>query len=327
MENDVICAAVNVKKYFAARMRSRLFGKRRYVHAVDGVSFEISKGETFGLVGESGCGKTTLANLVMRLEQFDSGDIIIKGKALSTLNRKQRNELCRQVQMIFQDPYTSLSPLKDISYSLREPLAIHNLYDNGRTRMEKVREMLETVGLPTSEDFLEKRPMELSGGQQQRVGFARALLLEPDFMVCDEPVSMLDASLKAEIIALLMKLKQEKELTYLFITHELGVAYAICDRIAVMYTGKLVELGTADNIVNEPLHPYSQLLLEAIPPLHPDPKWASNILEGEVPHFIEPPSGCRFHPRCRYAKNICKVEEPDLKEVVPGHYVACYEVL
>jgi oligopeptide/dipeptide ABC transporter ATP-binding protein len=294
------------------------------MHAVDGVSFEVNKGEAFGIVGETGCGKTTVGRLMLRLEKPDSGEILFRGDNISKFNRKQTKMLRRQAQMVFQDPFSSLNPMKDVFWCIAEPLRVHKIYNDSRTIKEKVCEMLETVGLPL--DFQPKLPDELSGGEKQRVGIARALILGADFVVCDEPVSMLDASIKAGIIALLVKLKQQRALTYVFITHELSVAYTICDRIAVMYAGKIVELANVEQIIKEPLHPYTRLLVDAIPPLYPDARWGSTIPRGEVPYFIEPPSGCRFHPRCGHARDICKVEEPNLEEVTRGHYVACDKV-
>ena len=316
----------NLVKLFVLKKRGQFFGQRIHVHAVDDISFEVQKGKTYGVVGESGCGKTTLARLLMHLEKPTSGQMLFKGEDITKYNRKQMKALRRKMQMIFQDPFGALNPVRTILNIVAEPIRVHNMYRGKREERDKVRELLETVGLQTSDEMLQKRPNELSGGERQRVGIARALILGPEFIVADEPVSMLDASIRADIISLIMKLKAEKDLTYFFITHEFGVARAICDRIAVMYAGKMVEVANADDIVHKPLHPYAELLIEAIPPLMPDENWGKNIdIEGEVPYFTEPPPGCRFHLRCPYIMDICKEEEPDLVEGAPGHFVACHK--
>lgn len=320
---ETVLKVVNLRKLFPAK-KSSLFKGKQFIHAVDDVSFDIKKGETFGIVGESGCGKTTLGRLILRLVEPTSGKIFFKDQDIVLLNRSETKRLRRQMQMIFQDPYSSLDPRKNILNIIAEPLRVHNIAKNGSTIKGKVQESLRLVDLPTSESFLAKVPDELSGGERQRVGVARVLVLGAEFIVADEPVSMLDASVKAEVASLLMGLKQKIGLTYIFITHEIGLAYYICDRIAVMYLGKIVELGKAEEIINEPLHPYTRLLMEATPPLHPDDKWGKNVLErGELPFSIEPPSGCRFHPRCSQAQDVCKAKEPELVEVRGGHYVAC----
>jgi peptide/nickel transport system ATP-binding protein len=311
----------NVYKYFAVRMRKGVFGKKRYVHAVDGVSFDINKGETFGLVGETGCGKTTIGRLLLGLEKPDRGQIFFQGIDISGFGSRQMKALRREAQMIFQDPFSSLNPMKDIYWCIAEPLKVHGIYSSQSEVRDKVSEMLETVGLP--QEFHSKLPDELSGGEKQRVGVARALSIGANFIVCDEPVSMLDASIKAGVVSLLMKLKRQMNLTYIFVTHELGAAYAICDRLAVMYTGRMVELASTEKIIKEPLHPYTKLLIDANPPLIPDESWGSTIPAGEVPFFIEPPLGCRYHPRCPKAQDRCKEEDPSLVEAAPGHYVAC----
>jgi len=322
---NVVVKANNIYKYFRVRTRSGFRGKRRYVHAVDGVDFEVTKGQTFGLVGETGCGKTTIGRLLLRLEKLDRGEIYLKGTDISHIGSRKMKEMRRHAQMIFQDPFSSLNPMKNIFWAIAEPLRVHGINNDGSGIKEKVSEMLDTVGLP--QDFASKLPDELSGGEKQRVGIAQALALGADFIVCDEPVSMLDASIKAGIVSLLMKLREKFDLTYVFITHELGVAYGICDRIAVMYAGKIVEMATTEQIIKEPLHPYTKLLIDASPPLIPDESWGSSIPTGEVPFYIEPPSGCRFHPRCFNAEDKCKEEEPSLEEAAPGHFVACEKFL
>jgi len=316
----------NLVKYFALKKRGQFFGRRLHVHAVDDVSFEVEKGKTYGIVGESGCGKTTLARLLMHLEKPTSGQMLFKGEDTAKFNRKQMKALRRQMQMVFQDPYGSLNPVRTILNVIAEPIKVHKIYHSKQDVEDKVREVLEAVGLSSSDELLQKRPNELSGGERQRVGIAASLILEPEFIIADEPVSMLDASIRAEIISLMLKLKNERDLTYFFITHEFGMARAICDRISVMYAGKIVEVANADAIVDRPLHPYTQLLIEAIPPLHPDENWGKNIdIEGEVPYFTEPPPGCRFHLRCPNVKDVCKEEEPELVEAAPDHFVACHK--
>ena len=320
---DTIYRVEKLKKLFPVKRRSIFERTRRFIHAVDLVTFDIKKGETFGIVGESGCGKTTLARMLLRLEEPTSGKIFFKGQDITSVDRQELKNLRKKMQMIFQDPYSSLDPRKTIQNLVAEPLKVHKVVQD-MTREEKVKEALALVDLPTTEDFLGKVPDELSGGQRQRVGIARALILGAEFIVADEPVSMLDASVKAGITSLLIDLKQRIGLTYVFITHEIGLAYYTCDRIAVMYLGKIVELGKAEEVIRKPLHPYTQLLMEAIPPLQPDEQWGKTITErGELPLFVEPPKGCRFHPRCPAAKDQCTMDEPELNEITKGHHVAC----
>jgi len=322
---ETIYRVEELKKHFPVKRKGIFERTRRYIHAVDEVSFNINKGETFGIVGESGCGKTTLARMLLRLEEPTSGKIFFKGQDITSVDRRELKNLRKKMQMIFQDPYSSLDPRKTIHNLVAEPLKVHKVVQD-MTREEKVKEALALVDLPTTEDFLGKVPDELSGGQRQRVGIARALILGAEFIVADEPVSMLDASVKAGITSLLIDLKQRIGLTYVFITHEIGLAYYTCDRIAVMYLGKIVELGKAEEVIRKPLHPYTQLLMEAIPPLQPDEQWGKTITErGELPLFVEPPKGCRFHPRCPAAKDPCSMDEPELKEITQGHQVACLE--
>lgn len=323
---ETIFRAVDLRKLFPVRRGSLFKRTRRFIHAVGGVSFEIEKGETFGIVGESGCGKTTLARVLLRLIEPTSGKIFFKDKEITSLNRAAMKRLRGQMQMIFQDPFSSLNPRKNIFDIIAEPLRVHKVYKNGSAIREKVEESLKSVELPSSESFMSKRPDELSGGERQRVGISRALIVKPELIVADEPVSMLDAIVKAGITSLMMGLKDKIGLTYIFITHEMSLAYYICDRIAVMYLGKVVELGKAEDVIKMPLHPYTRLLVEAIPPLYPDDEWGRTILErGELPLSIELPRGCRFHPRCSQAEDDCKMEEPRLVEVRPGYYVACHK--
>ena len=320
---ETIYRVEELKKLFPVKRRSFFQRTRRYIHAVDDVSFDIKKGETFGIVGESGCGKTTLARMLLRLEEPTSGKIFFKGRDITSVDRRELKNLRKKMQMIFQDPYSSLDPRKTIHNLVAEPLKVHKVVED-MTREEKVKEVLALVDLPTTDDFMGKVPDELSGGQRQRIGIARAIILGAEFIVADEPVSMLDASVKAGITSLMIDLKQRIGLTYVFITHEIGLAYYTCDRIAVMYLGKIVELGNAEEVIRKPLHPYTQLLMEAIPPLQPDEQWGKTVTErGELPLFVEPPKGCRFHPRCPAAKDRCTMDEPELKEITQGHHVAC----
>ncbi|MCX6013084.1 MAG: ABC transporter ATP-binding protein [Chloroflexi bacterium] len=320
---DSYFKVVQLKKLFPIKKRGQFFGKRQYLHAVDGVDLEVKKGKIYGVVGESGCGKTTLARLVMQLEKPTSGQMFFKGEDITNISRSQMKELRRHMQMIFQDPFGSLNPVMTIFNTVAEPVYVHHLSHNKSETKDMVRKALETVGLHSTDELLNKRPGELSGGERQRVGIARALILKPEFIVADEPVSMLDASIRADIISLLMKLRTEKDLTYFFITHELGVAKVICDRIVVMYAGRIVEVANAKDIIDDPLHPYTKLLIDSIPPLCPDDTWAGKISEGEVPYFTEPPPGCRFKVRCPIFNDNCEKEDPKLREVKAGHFVAC----
>ena len=295
--------------------------KHRFINAVDDVSFQIEKGETFGVVGESGSGKTTLARLLLRLIEPTQGELFFKENNIAALNPADMKSMRRRMQMIFQDPYSSLDPRKTILQIIAEPLKVHKLGNHHEIK-EKVRDALAFVDLPTSDDLLRKLPGELSGGQRQRIGIARALVIHPEFVIADEPVSMLDASVKAGIISLMMDLKEKIDLTYLFITHEIALAYHICDRIAVMYLGELVEQGDVTDVIRRPAHPYTQLLIEAVPPLTPDENWANKAFGAS--NFQQQPSGCKFYNRCSRAKAICQTERPTLQEIEKGHLVACH---
>jgi len=320
---DALFSAINLSKTFKLKKRSRGLGSHRFVKAVDDITFDVGTGETFGIVGESGCGKTTTARMIMQLEKATSGQMIFEGIDMTTLKSKQIKNMRRHVQMIFQDPYGSLNPVKTIFYLVAEPLKIHNVYNSKSELKDKVRETLNIVGLPSTDDILAKRPDELSGGERQRVGIAKALVLDPEFIVADEPVSMLDASVRAGIVNLMLELKELKKLTYVFITHEFDVAYAICDRIAIMYAGSIIELASADEIIHSPLHPYTKLLLDAVPPMRPDKNWGNNIAMGECAYYIQVPSGCKFQARCSEINEGCTGERPPLVERSPGHFVAC----
>ena len=291
------------------------------VKAVDGVTLDIRPGETLGLVGESGCGKSTLGRLVLRLEEPTSGDILFEGRSILLLGKDQMRGLRREMQIIFQDPFSSLNPRKNVAHIVGEPLLVHGMRDR-RERDARVRELLEVVGL--KREHMRRFPHQFSGGQRQRIGVARAPALNPKLIVCDEAVSALDVSIQSQVINLLQDLQEEFGLTYLFISHGLNVVEHISDRVAVMYLGKLVELAEAEALCREPLHPYTQALLSAAPVPDPRRKGKRTILLGDVPSPIEPPPGCRFHTRCPHAEALCREEEPALGDLAPGHGVACH---
>ena len=314
-----------LKKYFEIRksfLETLVSRKREFIKAVDGISFEVGKGEVLGLVGESGCGKTTTGRVILRLEEPTEGRAFFDDIDLFSLNGEELRKMRRRMQIIFQDPYASLNPRMKVGEIIANPLKIHGLSE-GREK-DTVLEFLEMVGLTPAEDFYNSYPHQLSGGQRQRVAIARALVLHPEFIVADEPVSMLDVSVRATILDLMMKLKEKMGLTYLFITHDLATAKYVCNRVAVMYLGKIVEMGSIDRVFEEPLHPYTKALLSAIPIPDPTVKRERLVIGGEVPNPINPPPGCRFHPRCPFATERCKQEEPQLVEVEKGHKVACH---
>lgn len=314
----------NLKKYFEIKSG---FSKK-YVHAVENVTFNINKGETFGLVGESGCGKTTLGRTILKLHEPTSGKIYYDGEPIfdstnPSLN-KSMGPFRRKMQIIFQDPSASLDPRMTVGEIVAEALDIHNLYSGKKQRNDRIVELLETVGL--NGEQANRYPHEFSGGQQQRIGIARALAVEPEFIVCDEPISALDVSIQAQIINMLEEMQEKLGLTYLFIAHDLSVVKHISDRIGVMYLGSMVELVSSEELYKNPLHPYTKTLLSAVPV--PDPEVSRNskriMLEGEIPSAINPPSGCKFHTRCPYVMDICKKEIPKLVEAKAGHFVACH---
>jgi oligopeptide transport system ATP-binding protein len=324
---EVLLRAEHIKKYFPIRSGILIQREIARVHAVDDVSFELRAGETLGLVGESGCGKSTLARCIARLYDITSGSLVFEGKDISGYSRRQLRPVRRELQMVFQDPYASLNPRKRVGAIISDPLRIHHAGSREQIR-KRVVELLELVGL--SSEHINRYPHEFSGGQRQRIGVARALALKPKLVIADEPVSALDVSIRAQVINLLDDLQDELGLTYIFIAHDLGVVRHVSDRIAVMYLGKIVELSPADELYERPVHPYTEALLSAVP--IPDPDLSAGrqqiVLEGDVPSPISPPSGCRFHPRCRYATDICKTQEPPLVQHGSlGHLAACHHPL
>jgi peptide/nickel transport system ATP-binding protein/oligopeptide transport system ATP-binding protein len=318
--DDPLLEVRNLKKYFPIKGG---FLRRTVaeVRAVDDVSFTIKRGETLGLVGESGCGKTTTGRTILRLERATAGEVVFEGQDVMRASGRTLKALRRDMQIIFQDPYASLDPRITIGESVAEGLVIHGI-GTPAERRERVREVLAKVGLSAS--HMTRFPHEFSGGQRQRIGIARALIMEPKLIVCDEPVSALDVSTQSQVLNLLRSLQREFGLTYLFIAHNLAVVEHISDRVGVMYLGKMVELATSEELFREPLHPYTKALISAIPNPNPFAKRERIVLQGDVPSPINPPSGCRFHPRCWIARSICKEQEPVFEEKRKGHWVACH---
>ncbi|MFQ6022815.1 MAG: ABC transporter ATP-binding protein [Acidiferrobacterales bacterium] len=325
-KGETLLEVRNLKKYFAVTegiVVRRTIGN---VKAVDGVSFTIARGETLGLVGESGCGKTTTGRCILQLEKPTSGEIVFEGVNLEKLDQKALVAWRQKIQVIFQDPYSSLNPRMKVGEILGEPMRVHGVYRDPTQRRKRIAELLTVCGLPAK--FADRYPHEMSGGQRQRVGIARALCLNPDFIICDEAVSALDVSIQAQVINLLEDLGEEFDLTYLFIAHDLSVVHHLCSRVAVMYLGNMVELAESDELFDNPMHPYTKGLLLAVPV--PDPTVEAErkhqVLTGEVPSPINPPSGCVFHPRCPLAVESCHRDVPALRELRPGHWVACTQV-
>jgi len=327
MKDDVLLEVKHLKKYFLKShgLLSTLFREDKgYIKAVDNVGFSIRRGEAFCVSGESGCGKTTLGKTILKLIEPDEGQIIYRGEDIAPLEQKEMRKWRTKMQIIFQDPYESLDPRAKIYDSISEPLVVNRLVKSYSETRERVMQALELAGLVPVENYIYKYPHNLSGGERQRVGIATALALEPEFIVADEPSSMLDVSVQANLLALLKRLRKEKNLTFLFITHDLSVAYCFSDRQAIMYLGKIVEIGPTAELAASPLHPYTKALLSVVPTIDHVKDQQPIVLRGETPNPDNIPPGCRFHPRCYCKLERCSVEEPKMVEYTPGHYAACW---
>ena len=314
-DKEVLVHVEHLKKYFKVHKKDTL-------KAVDDVSFDVYRNETLSIVGESGCGKSTTGRCLIGLNKPTSGEVIYNGKNIVGISDKEQRVLCKDLQMIFQDPYSSLNPRMTIGSILEEPLIIHKICKTKEERMQRVLDMLEKVGM--RRDHYYRYPHEFSGGQRQRIGIARALILEPKLVVCDEPVSALDVSIQSQVLNLLAEVKKEMNITYVFISHNMSVVRYISDRVGVMYLGHLVELAGTEELYNNPLHPYTQALLSTVPEPDPHVKREQIMLKGDIPSPLNPPSGCIFHNRCPYNEPICQDQMPPLVEIKPGHFVACY---
>ncbi|MGD9397800.1 MAG: ATP-binding cassette domain-containing protein [Candidatus Thorarchaeota archaeon] len=329
MSSDVILETRDIKKWFSVRsgLLSGLFSlkKQEYVKAVDGIDIEVKRGEIFAVVGESGCGKTTLARLILRLEEPTDGEIWFDGIEISKMPQHEFRKYRTRIQMIFQDPYGSLNSNMRIGDIVAEPLRVQSRYASAQEELEKVKRSLENVGMIPAEDYIDRYPHELSGGQRQRVAIAAALSLDPDVLIADEPVSMLDVSMRGQILKLLLELRERMGITIVFITHNLAVAKQMADRIAVTYLGKVVETGDTKQIIDNPNHPYTKALVSVVPVPDPEDQREKILLSGETPNPIDLPTGCRFHPRCPFAKENCKEIEPELKLQADGRMVTCRE--
>ena len=328
MANNVTLEVHNLVKYFPIKLgffKALTTSEAPNVHAVDGVSFNIKEEEIFGLVGESGCGKTTTGRCLVRLVEPTKGEVVFKGSHLLSLSLEgEFRKLRRKMQIIFQDPYESLNPRMSIYDIVSEPLRIQKVTGSEREIAERVSQALEDLDLVPPEEFLYRFPHELSGGQRQRVAIARAFVLRPEFLVADEPVSMLDASIRSEVLKLLLGMQKKFGTSFLYITHDIALSRHMCDRIAVMYLGKIVEQASTDDLISKPLHPYTQALIAAVPVPDPTARRIEVVIKGEVPSAINPPQGCRFHTRCPHAMEICRKKEPPPMEMGNGRLVACH---
>jgi peptide/nickel transport system ATP-binding protein len=325
--NNIAIEARSLVKHFEIKQgffKSLMTKEAPVVHAVDGVSFQIRRGEIFGLVGESGCGKTTTGRLLVRLIEPTNGEVLFQDTDITAATEKDLRKLRRKIQIIFQDPYESLDPRMSIYDIIAEPIRIQKAAKNETEIGEKVRNALEEFDLVPAEEYMYRFPHELSGGQRQRVSVARAFILNPEFLVADEPVSMLDASIRSEVLKLLLAMQKKLQTSFLYITHDIALARHMCDRIAVMYLGKIVEQGPTEDVVHKPLHPYTQALIAAVPVPDPTARRIRVTIKGEVPSAIAPPPGCRFNTRCPHAMEICRSREPPLAEVAEHRRVACF---
>ena len=326
---DALIGVIGLKKYFPIRqgfLSSVIAGQNQYVKAVDDISFYVRKGEVFGLAGESGSGKSTTGRLLLRLTDVTDGRVFFKGKDISKLSPKALKPLRKEMQIIFQDPYESLDPRMTIKEIVAEPLRIQGLARSEAEIEERVKQILTEVEVYPPEEYMYRFPHELSGGQRQRVAVARAFVVNPEFVVADEPVSMLDVSIRAEVLNSMLELVQKRQVSFIYITHDLALAKHICDRLAIMYLGKIVEMGPTDQVIMNPLHPYTQALIAAIPVPDPGHVRGNIPISGEIPSPLNPPQACRFHTRCPYAFGECTTLEPPLIEVEPGHWVSCHMV-